>query len=542
MSGEHTDQPRLIINQPVRTPASRSMSLAALLMMAGLLLSKLTGQLREILIVPVLGLGVVSDAFIIGFQIPDLFYQLLIGGAIQAAITPTLAAAIERKREREGWRSVSILINLAGIAVLLAVLLGEALAPVLIPLYNPGKAQETVDLAVRVARALFPQVFFMMLAALCIGILNAYRKFASTSFGPSIYNLCVILAMVFLGQASGQGAVRVAAGVMLSACVYFILQFWLARREFRHYTLTFDRQDQGFRRLLGLAIPTLISGSIVQLNTIILTGFANQFAGAATCLRNASTIWQLPYGIFAVAIGNVMLPSLAGLCAVRDDKGSRLLLTRSLRSTLFLIIPSAAFFLAMPGDVVQAVFQWGSRYSNQTVAVTASILRWYCLAMIPQAMVFLINQAFYARRMTRIALYNGIMTLIINSLLCLALTRWTNLGVSSLSLAYALTSCCSVVFLYYLYRRGNPAAAPQRIWPFLIRSAGCAAALLLVVLALSALPIHPQAKVLQLLWLACRVLAGAAAYLAVAVVLKMPEPREVLRKVNRRLLRRRKMP
>ncbi|HBP39241.1 MAG TPA: hypothetical protein DD640_11000, partial [Clostridiales bacterium] len=200
----------------------QSLSVAAIIMMIGLLLSKLTGQLREILIVPILGYGTVSDAFIIGFQIPDLFYQLLIGGAIQAAITPTLAAAIERKKEREGWHSISIFINLSAMAVLAAVILGEILSPVLIPLYNQGKAAETVELAIRVSQALFPQVFFMMMAALCIGILNAYRKFTSTSFGPSVYNLCVVLAMVLLGQASALGAVRVAAGVMLAACVYFI--------------------------------------------------------------------------------------------------------------------------------------------------------------------------------------------------------------------------------------------------------------------------------------------------------------------------------
>ncbi|HBP39101.1 MAG TPA: murein biosynthesis integral membrane protein MurJ, partial [Clostridiales bacterium] len=65
----------------------------------------------------------------------------------------------------------------------------------------------------------------------------------------------------------------------------------LARREFKLYAFAFNIRDRGFRRLLGLAVPTLISGSIVQVNTIILTGFANQFAGAATSLRNASTVW-----------------------------------------------------------------------------------------------------------------------------------------------------------------------------------------------------------------------------------------------------------
>jgi putative peptidoglycan lipid II flippase len=521
--------------QPDRLPrkaASQSFTLAAVLMMIGLLLSKLTGQLREILIVPVLGYGVVSDAFIIGFQIPDLFYQLLIGGAIQAAITPTLAAGLEKRMAGKSWRSISIFINLAALAMLVAVLAGELLAPLIIPLYNGGKDPSIAPIAVLVSRALFPQAFFMMLAALCIGILNAYKKFSSTAFGPSIYNIFVILAMVFLGQATAMGAVRTASGVMLAACLFFIMQMILARKEFKRYVFSFDFRDTGFRKLLFLAVPTMLSGSIVQINAIILTGFANQFAGAATSLRQATTTWQLPYGIFAVAIGNVMLPSLAALSARQDQAGSRLLLTKSLRSALFLTLPSAALFLVLRQDVIRGIFQWGARYSNQTVTVTASILLWYCLAIVAQTFVFLLNQAYYARHQTRIALINGLVTLVMNSLLCYGLTRWTNLGVSSLSLAYSLTSCFSAAFLYFLYRRLYPKAAPRRLWTFMVKVSICASVLMLMVIALNLLPFEPSGKAMQLVWLFARFISGGAAFFTAAWLLKMPEARSTIAKIG----------
>lgn len=517
-----------------------SLSLAALLMMAGLLLSKITGQIREILVPYVFGgVGILSDAYNLSFQIPDLFYQLLVGGAIQAAITPTLAAAIEKQNVRKSWRSISIFINFTAVAVMAAVLLGELLTPVLIPLYD-HKDPAVINLAIKITRALFPQVFFMMLAALCIGILNAYKKFGSTSFGPAFYNTCVVLAMVLLGSTTMQGPVRVAAGVMLAALAYFILQFSLARREFKHYTFSFDHRDAGFRRLLKLAIPTLLSGSIVQVNMMILTNFA-QGVGATTWLRNASTTWQLPYGIFAVAIGNVMLPSLAGLHAVHDFDGSRRLLTRSLRSALFMIIPFAAMFLAMREDVIRAIFQWGSGYSEQDVVQAASILGWYCLAMVAQTVVFIVNQAFYARKMTRIALFNGILTLVLNYVLCLLLDALNPGAVSNLSLAYALTSVISAGVLYTLYCQGKPAAAPRRLWPFNVRAILCGAALLLFVMAMNALPVSPDGKILELAWLGFRAAAGGAVYLLAAVALGLRESQQVIQKLQalgRRLKRR----
>lgn len=519
---------------------AHSIAWSTVIMMAGLLLSKISGQLREILIVPMLGYGTVSDAYVIGFQIPDLFYQLLVGGAIQAAITPTLAAAIEKHDEKKGWRSLSIFINFTGLAMLLAILAGELLAPHLIGFYNSTKPAATIDLAIRVTRSLFPQVLFMMLAALCIGILNAYKKFSSTSFGPTVYNVCVVLAMLFLGKRSPDGAVRVASGVMAAAAIYFVFQFVMARKELGQYVPSLDWRDRGFRRLLHLALPTLISGSIVQINTIILTGFADDFDGVATSLRQASTTWQLPYGIIAVAIGNVMLPTLAGMHAARDYQGSRRLYGTSLRRALFMVVPFAALFLAMQEDVIKAIFQWGTSLTDAQVVTAAGILSWYCLAMVAQTIVFITNQAFYARRMTRIALLNGLITLILNPLFCQLFTRLLKLGASGLSLSYTLTSLISAYILYMLYRRQIPEAAPARLFPYLLRVLICAAAAMLVLMAMNALPIQPELKPTQLLWFGFRAVMGLFTYYTTAVVLNIRETEQIkglLERLGKRMKR-----
>ncbi len=527
------DEPKSVHGAKVTTTGRQTnMSLAALLMMVGLLLSKVTGQLREILVIYVFGGNtVLSDAYFLGFQIPDLFYQLLIGGAIQAAITPTLAAAIQRRETKDGWRSVSIFINIFSLAVILAILIGELLAPVLIPLYNPTKDPAVVDLAISVSQALFPQVFFMMMAAMSIGILNAYQKFRSTAFGPAFYNICVIIAMVLLGSSSAAGPIRVAAGVMLAASLFFLLQFFLARREFSNYVFSFDFKDQGFIRLLKLAIPTLISGSIVQLNMIILTRFAGEDA-QMTALRNASTTWQLPYGIFAIAIGSVMLPSLSSYFAVKKHNLARKLYTRSIRSALFMIVPFSALFLVMKNDVIRAIFKWGSSYSEDLVALAGSLLGWYCLAMVAQTVVFMTNQAFYARKMTIIALGNGILTMGLNYVLNLGLQQFRPGDISNLSLAYTITSLVSMMVLYTLYKKTMPEAAPRRIWPYAARLLVAAIALIAVVVGLSALPVHPNEKIVQLLWLALRSLTGFAAFIGLSLAMGLHEARQVLEKIQ----------
>ncbi len=524
------------------TGRTQGLARSTAIMMAGLLLGKLTGQLREILIVPVFGgVGAITDAYIIGFQLPDLFFQLLVGGAIQAAVTPALSAALERNEERPAWRSISIFINAAAILMLAAAGTGMLLAPALVPLLNPGKPALTVGLAVQVSQMLFPQVFFMMMAALCIGILNAYRRFASTAFGPGFYNLCVIAAMVLLGSASAAGAVRTAAGVTAAALAYFLLQFAFARPLFRSYRPVIDWHDPGFRQLVRRAVPTLLSGSIVQVNTIVLNAFAFQFAGAATLLRQAATAWQLPYGIFTVAIGSVMLPSLSRHQAAGDESGSRQLLTASLRRALFLVIPVGTLFFCLPQETMAAIFQWGSSYTDAQTAMAAGILRFYCIALVAQTLVFLVNTAFYARGQTRVALASGLLSLFLNASLGYAFTHVAGLGVASLSLAYALASTASAGFLFLLYRRSWPAAAPRGIGRFLGQSALCALALAAAVLAPGLIAFYPAGKAVRLAWYLLRALIGFAAYLAAAFALRLPEARQLPEQIARLVRRRRRI-
>jgi len=537
--GQPADQSKLG-NVP-RKSRTASMALATFLMIIGLTLSKGTGFLREIFIGIQFGFkNVQVEAFYLGFQIPDLFFQLLVGGSIQAAITPSLARAIERGDHKRGWRSVSIFITLMTVIMLAATTLGMLLSDWIFPLIYSGTAKEIVSLAAQSSKALFPQVFFMMLAALCIGILNAYKKFSSTAFGPTVYNICVVISILVFGKQTNQAVINTAIGITASAGVYFLLQFFMARRELKSFRLSLDIHDEGFRELLRLAVPTMISASIVQLNTIILTSFAGKFdEGIIQSLNNAKTIWQLPYGIFAVAVGSVMLPSLSAHFAARDNKSARVLLGKSLRNALFLTIPSAGLLLALRHDVVPAILKWTSSYDPASGETTALILMGYCIAVIFQTVVFIYNQAFYAIGKTKIPLYTGVISMLLITGFCfilklLGLLNSTSVvGALGLSLAYSLTSIITALILSTVYRK-NRQLAPRSLGAFIVRSCICLGVLLLVVYAVNVLPVDPQSKIGQLVWLAVRGGAGFGGYLLAARAMQMKELSSFVDRIRRK--------
>ncbi len=503
-----------------------------ILTMAALILSKLTGQLRDILSVNLFGHGYLTDAYTQGFLIPDFVYELLIGGSISAALIPTLSGSLARGQGRRGWRSVSIFISFAMVIMLVVAILGMIAAPLLMKSLT---SDVTMSLAIKVTRILFPQTYFMMLAALCIGILNAYNRFDKTAFGPVFYNICVVLSLVAFGAATESAVMKVAAGVTISSLLYFILQASLAKRQLANFHFSLDYRNKGFQKLLKIALPTLLSAAIPQLNNIILNmiisagGFVS---GTTTSLRNANTLWMLPWGVFAVAIGNIMLPNLSAVNAARNYKESRLLLGRSLKNALFLTIPCALIFYVLRFDLVRAVFQWSvDSYDEKAVEMTAGILSFYCLTIVTHTIVSIMNNAYYAMRLTFIPLGSAILSLILTSGLGFLFSNHTPLGAAGLSLGYAMASLINSVVLLMIYRMVNPKGTPKRLSLFFVKS-GLAAIITIVCLLILELIVggsrfDTSGKLIQLVWLAFRSLLAFVIYYLAAIGLRIPEAYQI---------------
>lgn len=528
-----------------RRPSTLTIQRATLISMIGLFMAKFTGFLREMLIVPKFGYGMYSDAYINAFQIPDLIYELLIGGAVAAVLTPTLSSGIERNKERQSWQSVSIFMSVALVVMTVCLLLAELLAPFLMSLITgsgrPDAAPELkqmTDMSVPVMRILFMQTLIMMMVSLSYGVLSAYKRFAPVAIGPSLYNICYMVVLVLFGAASEAGIRKVAFGVVISAMIYLAFQLFSARHELRFFKFSLDIHHPGFNRLLMLAIPTLLSGSVLHINSIVMNRFANglEMAGAVTGIRQCMTTWGLPYVIFAVSVGNVMLPYLSGYVAARDAKKIRSFYTASLRRALFFVVPFALGFAFLNFETIQAIFQWNPQnYTDQQVALTASALRWFCVSMVAQTVVFLTNQAFYARKITRLALFTGIVALILNPVFCVIFVQVLGRGMQGIAMAHAAYSTVTAVLLYVLYCRHRSDYRPYRMFPFVMRVVFCGGVSALSLLALNQLPIFPSHKIVQLLFYGLKLSIGLLTYYAAGLSIGLKEALKLQRMIRSKL-------
>ncbi len=518
----------------IKANNSRDIARATFVSMIGYFMAKVTGFLREVLVVPKLGYGMYSDPYYVAFFIPDLLYALLIGGAVAAAITPTLSAGIEQNREKEVWHSVNIFITIATAVMGVVLLLVGLLMPWLLPAINPGKAAEVLEAAIPVSRILLIQSLFMTLISLTQGILTAYKRFGLAAFGVMIYNVVYIVVLLFFGDPSMKGLQNVAWGVVGASLIYLFYQLILVRREIRYFRLDFNYRDKGYRRLLRLAIPTLLSSSVLHLNSLIMNWFTNQFVGAPTAIRHAEQAFMLPYGIVTIAIGTVMLPNITGFYAKRDYQKVRSLFTQSLRQAIFLIAPIAIIFYVLNFETIQLIFQWNAAvYTSADVQVVADVLRWFCISLVVQTIVYMTNQAFYARKVTRISLFTGIITIILNPIFCILFTRVFDFGLQGIAMAHASYSVVSAFIVYGLYKVHNPKAKPYRMLPYFLKILYCMLFTGVVLSAINLIPIYTTKKILQILVYIIKGSIGIVLFYIAGISIKLKETERIQSRILR---------
>lgn len=442
------------LSDPTRPTPRGTASLArdATLTMALILVSRLLGFVRERAVAEVFGRTAETDAFKAAFNIPDLMYFLLVGGAITAAFIPVFTGYLARGEEAEGWRVASTFLNGTAAALVLLTLAGIAFAPQLAPLVAYAFTGRQRELLVELMRWMFPAVFFTALAGLGIGVLNSYRRFALPLVGPILYNAAIIASAYVLGPRMGIRGMAV--GTVAGAALNAALQWAQVARWHWHWRPVLDLRHEGVRRLYRIMAPALFGLSITQLSLIVSTSLASTLpAGSITALGLANRVMQFPLGIFAMGLSTVTYPTMAAHVALGEMRRFGAVVTASLRGVLFFTVPSAVGLGVLAEPVVRVLFEAG-QFSLQDSQATARALRFYAGALVFQSAIQILTRAFYSQQDTRTPVRVSALALALNAALSLAFLRWTRLEHAGLALAFTVVSGVNVaVYLWVLHRR-----------------------------------------------------------------------------------------
>ncbi len=503
----------------------------------GTMLSRVLGVGRDMARAYLFGTGIAADAFTVAFRLPNMLRALFAEGALSAAFVPVLTEAMERGEEGEWKRFVLNCASLLALTLMLVSLLGILVAPHLIPLIVPGFADVPgkIELTVTLTQWLFPYIFFIGMATLAMGTLNALRHFTAPALSAAVLNLCMICAILFLcpklGEAPQKQVIGLAWGVMVGGALQLAIQVPPLLRHRIVAAFRVSLRDPRVRRVGALMIPGFLGMAVAEINAFVDTFLASILpSGSVSALEYGHRVMQLPLGVFAVALGTAVLPTLSRF-AVRDEDGSlEETFRQALRLVLFILVPVTAFFLVVHRPLLTLLFERGAFAGGHSLDLVSRAFIFYTLGLCAYGSAKVIVPVFYARQNTRTPARTAAIAMVANIVLNIILMQWLQLG--GLALATALSSVLNVTLLLRGMRRQYGLTLGRDVLVSAGRAAlAAAAAALAAWLGLTGAAHLPLgAGVLNpLITLAIAALLGVGAYVGVAHLLRSPELQFVLR-------------
>lgn len=514
--------------------ANRQIARAAGVVMAGFVLSNITGLVRQILVSGAFGTQTDIDAFNAAARVPDTLFVLVAGGALASAFIPTFTEYIERNDRENAWTLASAVLNLvflilAAISVLAALFSPQLVSYVLAPSFSAPQQALTAELL----RILLISPAIFGVSGLLMSILNTHQHFLLPALAPTFHWLGWIAGVLLF--VPSMGVYGLAWGAVLGAGLHLVVQVpGLCNLPGRRYRLIFSLGLPAVREVLRLMGPRVFGTAIVQLNfwvnVILATGMPE---GSLTAIGIAFAVMTMPQVVIAQAIAIAALPTFAAQVARGALSDMRASLSAVLRGVLLLSVPAAVGLILLREPVVQLLFERGEFDARSTELVSWALL-WYTAGLVSHSVVEIISRAFYALHDTKTPVFVGAAAMGLNVVLSISLAAWFDsqgwMPHGGLALANTIATTLELAVLLALMRRRLSGIGGRAV------AAGLFQALLGAFVMGGA--ITAWLAVTDSLWLeVAGVVVGGAVYAAMMLLLRVPEVGEILGIVRRRFAR-----
>jgi len=382
-------------------------------------MSRIMGFVRDILISSYIGPGAVMDAFVVAFRLPNMFRRFFAEGAFNAAFVPMFSKKLEAGEDAEGFASAAL--SWLSMAVLALTGLALVFMPALVWATAEGFAgDERFDMATEFGRVVFPYIFFISLAALFSGVLNATGRFAAAAAAPVLLNILLTLAMLFAAQTGGNVARALVWMIPFAGVAQLALVYIATRRAGLRIVPQLPRPSPEMGKLLRIAVPASLAMGVVQINLVVGQLVASDYEKAVSWLYAADRLYQLPLGVVGIAVGIVLLPDLSRRLKAGDDTGAQNAYSRASELSLALTLPSAVALLVIPLPLVSVLFERGN-FSGDDAAATALAVSIYGLGLPAFVLQKTLQPLFFAREDTKSPFRYALLAMAVNAALAFGL-------------------------------------------------------------------------------------------------------------------------
>jgi putative peptidoglycan lipid II flippase len=402
-------------------PRHPSTGLSAALVAAGILLSRITGLVRESVFAHYFGNTDAADAFKAANKIPNILQMLFGEGVLSASFIPVYARLLAEGDEKEARKVAGAIFTLLTLSVSVVVLVGVFIAPYMIDLIAWGFQGAKRELTIRLVRIFFPAIGLLVISAWCLGILNSHRKFFLSYSAPVALNLVLIAFLIGFGghRSVDELAVTVTWGYVAGSLLQIAVQFPTILRLLHGLPLAFDYVSENVRTIVKNFVPVFTSRGVVQISSYIDQVIASFLGtGAVAGLAYALLLSQLPVSLFGMSVSAAELPAMSSVMGDEAEIANRLRLRLNygLKRIAFFVVPSAIGFLAL-GDIVSGGVYQSGKFTHSDAIYVWGILAGSSVGLLASTLGRLYSSTYYALRDTRTPLRYAIVRVILTSIL-----------------------------------------------------------------------------------------------------------------------------
>ena len=504
---------------------------ATLILAVSALLSRLLGLVRDHLLASTFGAssgeGIYSlDAYYAAFRIPDMLYNLLIFGAISAAIIPIFTQYKKSGELKKAWEFSSNMLHLMLCFILVVAGVAYLLAPQLAHLVAAGFDSETFALTVRLMRIMLLSPIIFTFSAILISIQDSFKVFFWRSLAPLFYNLGIIFGILYF--AHDFGVVGVTWGVIIGALFQLVVQLPALRSVGCKHVWLLDSARADVRKAFKLIVPRVVGLSLTQLTMIVNTLIASFLVtGSITIYYFADNLQAVPLGIIGISFAITSFATLSELAMEKSSTAFTAELRRVGQQVLFLIIPATLGMLFLRARIIDVILVSG-RFTDSDAAVLQAVLAFLLISLFAQSLIPLFSRGFYAYHNTKTPVVTAIIGSLVSVLGGYLLAIQMGLGVLGIGLAYSAGNVFNFFMLYRLMTK----KCKTDIFDWLnVLKMLVAGALMYGALHLAEDYVNYGERLIDRMGaLALLTLVGMISYFAVARMLKIPELKMIIRR------------
>lgn len=390
-----------------------------------LILSKLIGTIREFVVAAQFGASIDSDIFKIATRVPYIFYAS-VGAALTTTFIPIFTKVKDdTKKANEFFNNV---INILFVCSFILVILGMVFSTQLTQTMVSGFKGEEITKTVSMTQIAMPSIIFLTISGLYTGYLQSYGIFLQPALTGIVSSLVVIIGIIVFYK---YGIIAAVIAFLISSVAQMVVQRpFMPNYKYKFYI---NLKDENARKMLKLAIPTLISTAVNQINVIVASDYASRLsAGSISVVDYASKLSTLISQVFIVSLTTVFYPMLTERFAKNDHKGFADLFIKSVNVVILIAVPLVFGLAALSTPLVKLTLQHGKFDSAATIN-TALCLKYLAFSALGYSLIDILSKVFYSTRNTITPMLNGFVLITLNIVFIVLLAP--RFGVVGLALA-----------------------------------------------------------------------------------------------------------